>query len=72
MKNKSWLMKLNEQTVTLIRAEKLLDTPIAPPTTSVKTATAETRKSVRLPELQLRQFDGDLNKWTSFWQLLKL
>ena len=38
----------------------------APPTAAPTTATPLSR--VRLPKLQLRSFNGDVTKWTSFWQ----
>ena len=58
----------------LINAYKLLkDPPTTPPTPIVATPPATTTptaksNSVRLPKLQLRHFNGDLTRWTSFWE----
>ena len=59
----------------LIKADKLLkDPPTTPPTpvtaTPPATTTTPTAKSnsVRLPKLQLRHFNGELTRWTSFWE----
>ena len=37
-----------------------------PPPTHVRTVPAHSR--VKLPELSLRSFDGDITKWTTFWE----
>ena len=57
----------------LIKADQLLESPTATPVTLRGiTATATTpvgrTKSVSLPKLQLRHFNVDLTKWTSFWE----
>ena len=59
----------------LLKAEKLLKAaPTAPPTTASATPPTTTApptaraSTVRLPKLQLRHYNGDLTKWTSFWQ----
>ena len=59
----------------LIKTDKLLEAtpsslPVARfPTLSTPTVAATTRSNpVRLPKLQIRRFNGDLTKWTGFWQ----
>ena len=59
----------------MIKNDKLLkDPPTAPYTPVVATPPATTTaptvraNAVRLPKLQLRHFNGDLTKWTSFWE----
>ena len=37
-----------------------------PPTTTATPAAKS--NAVRLPKLHLRHFNGDLTKWTSFWE----
>ena len=50
----------------LLKADKLLKDPPA------TTATPATKaNAVRLPKLHLRHFNGDLTKWTTYWDHLK-
>ena len=51
----------------LIRIDRVTKAPSTrSPSTSIE---GEARSShVRLPKLQLQSFNGDLTKWTSFWQ----
>ena len=59
----------------LIKADKLLKHPPTTPPTPI-TATPPTltgtpaakANAVRLPKLHLRHFNGDLTKWTGFWE----
>ena len=59
----------------LLKADKRLkDSPTTPPTSVAATPPATTAtplakpNSVRLPKLHLRHFNGDLTKWTGFWE----
>ena len=58
----------------LLKDHVLKDPPTTPPTSVTATPPAETAtplakpNSVRLPKLQLRHFNGDLTKWTGFWE----
>ena len=59
----------------LLKADKLLkNSPTTPPTSVAATPPATTAtplakpNSVRLPKLHLRHFNGDLTKWTGFWE----
>ncbi len=54
----------------LIKADKLLEaTPTVAPPPVVTPPTGTTRSNlVRLPKLQIRRFNGDLTRWTGFWQ----
>jgi len=59
----------------LLKADKILKDPPATPPTSVAatppaaTATPSAKPiSVKLPKLHLRHFNGDLTKWTGFWE----
>ena len=59
----------------LLKADKILkDLPATPPTSVAATLLATTAtpsakpNSVRLPKLHLRYFNGDLTKWTGFWE----
>lgn len=57
----------------LLKADKLLQATasaaptLTTPSTMAVTPTAKA-STVRLPKLQLRHYNGDLTKWTSFWQ----
>ena len=57
----------------LLKADKLLQATasaaptLITPSTMAATPTAKA-STVRLPKLQLRHYNGDLTKWTSFWQ----
>ena len=59
----------------LLKVDKILKNPPATPPTSVAAALLATTatppakpNSVRLPKLHLRYFNGDLTKWTGFWE----
>ena len=59
----------------LLKVDKILKDPPATPPTSVAAALLATTatppakpNSVRLPKLHLRYFNGDLTKWTGFWE----
>ena len=57
----------------LIKTDQLLESPTATPvalhgTTKTATTPVGRTKSVSLPKLQLRHFNGDLTKWTSLWE----
>ena len=60
----------------LLKADKLLEAARAPsapasvtPALPASSSPASGRpNAVRLPKLQLRHFNGDMTRWTSFWQ----
>ena len=56
----------------ILKVDQLLNatppTPEAPPTTARGTSPNARVNRVKLPKLQLRSFNGDLTKWTAFWE----
>ena len=65
----SALIKANKP----LRDASTVSLATVPATSPGTTDTSSTKAiAVRLPKLHLNQFNGDLTKWTSFWQFFEV